>query len=150
MEERLPLDSGICLSCSDNGSIAVLNTNKDHIFPVMACRSHEILRPLRSKDGDNLAPLCMEDHQKVDRVKLRAFRNGGLVGLVGYIGDQYPRAKIPEQYIIQCRQFFRLFSKVQIALVSLNGNTPSEYLDDYKKTSDLIGTYLYHWERGNF
>lgn len=154
MEERLPLDIGICLSCSDNGSgngsTVVLNTNKDHIVPVMACKAHDFLKPFRNKDGDNLAPLCMEDHQKVDRVKLRAFRSGGLVGLVGYIGEQYPRAKNPEQYAIQCRQFSRLFSKVQIALVGLNGHTPPEVLSDYQRTADLIEEYLERWNKGDF
>ncbi len=104
----------------------------DHIFPKCAYRKDpEVFAGvIFAVDNLNLAPVCNDHHDEVDRnfpSKFTAYKKQGLVGLTLWIANEYPRSPDYRIRIVQFEQWQKLFTRIRNNIWSLNGNSTPLY-----------------------
>lgn len=107
MAEKFLRDYQCCLDCLTTSQIT-----KDHIVPKLVGKVHsEILKEL-VLNRRNLAPLCIDHHRRIDRLKFKAYATNGLAGLINFLGENYPMCSIEEILLVQRSQFNFIFSEI--------------------------------------
>ena len=108
----------------------------DHVFPKISGKEHKQILGELVHNRRNWAPLCIPEHRRVDRVKIKEYREGGVSGLVSFIGEHYPQSPSEEILGVQRRQFAFLFSELAKTIQELNGDADRRFKEDYIKALD--------------
>lgn len=150
-QEQMVLASySVCVICLEPELPQLNPLTRDHLFPKGVCDQHKRALEVVRNNPMNMIKVHWDEHKKIDVRKIEAYRSGSLIGLINFLAEVYPRSKdtlVLERQYLQWRD---LFTSVNQNLQRVNGHTPPNLVEEYRKAIDLTGNYLYRWERGDF
>lgn len=145
-----PVDG--CLVCyradtRTNGSSGDNFITQDHIIPRVVMKDHALVLGSLRQFRDNKFPVCRYDHTFIDGHKIPAYARSGLMGLIEYVAEGYPRAVSPKAREMQAGQLVALFSEIQRLCSAVRGpDFSSAAYQYYNRVSQVAGVYVHLWE----
>lgn len=121
---------------------------KEHIIPKQACLDHNLVLGSLQEQWFNIARICRDDHDTVERLKNYGDKSD-LLTLITRIAN-YPRSPDPRLFDLQYVQWRTLFTNIRNNISRLNGSTPPHFESLYSKTGFTIDNILYEWGKGDF
>jgi hypothetical protein len=142
MPELLLRDYDRCVRCLHHTSIRPVT--RDHVIPKYAADRMPLILTSVVWSRRNEAPACREDHDIIENQKFRAYQESGVVGIVNYVGNRYPKPHYGDMLQVQRRQFAHLFDGIVQNILDLNG----DYGDHNESTvKRLLDRSLEYWEQ---